>query len=417
MERNWLIRTSQNQILGPVAKQKLLEFIQKGALGLTDEVASGNGYWFSLKEKDLVEKYLYGDMPQGYNPISESKSVLSKKDNPDKTTSINSAPVNQTQHTQVIKVSDILGSGPAPVAAGPGTAPKAEDLEYPDLTMVTARPASTPAPVLNLNDDNEQKMPDASDLEFPDVASITSNVNATFKSPVAQSASAAPVSSSSAPSPKIDFKNDPGVRPQDIKPQTNEEALFPNEDDLAFPDMGAPGEKTSTKVEKGKVDLSHQYTRTVALDNEQVGVALPETQEPKVEQKPSAKSMRELEGVSDDITFSLTLDVPKAAPAAAEPAPHEVKPIIQRKKELQSKELQTEDRKLLHDRKTKSSAKPSAQRDPTRETAHRERDAKEPEPLKKRNDNYIFFILIILVLIIVAVFFYFKEILNKPLPV
>ena len=48
MERNWLIRTTQNQILGPVAKAKLLEFLQKGALGLNDEVSSGNGYWFSL---------------------------------------------------------------------------------------------------------------------------------------------------------------------------------------------------------------------------------------------------------------------------------------------------------------------------------------------------------------------------------
>src|SRR5690349_5462118 len=102
MDRNWLIRTSQNQILGPVAKQKLLEFIQKGALGMMDEVTSGNGYWFSLKEKELVEKYLHGDLPQGYNPISESRSVVSRKDNPDKTTSINTAPVNNNI-TQVIR--------------------------------------------------------------------------------------------------------------------------------------------------------------------------------------------------------------------------------------------------------------------------------------------------------------------------
>jgi len=65
--------------------------MEKGALGLNDEVTSGNGFWFSLKEKDLVDKFLYGDIPQGYNPISESKSVLSKRENPDKTTSLNTA--------------------------------------------------------------------------------------------------------------------------------------------------------------------------------------------------------------------------------------------------------------------------------------------------------------------------------------
>jgi hypothetical protein len=72
-----------------------------------------------------------------------------------------------------------------------------------------------------------------------------------------------------------------------------------------------------------------------------------------------------------------------------------------------------EDKKLLHERKTKSSmSKGAALRDPSRENHPKDAHA-EPQ---KRNDNYIFFILIILVLIIVAVFFYFKEILNKPLP-
>ena len=52
--------------------------------------------WFWLKEKDLVDKYLYGDVPQSYNPISESKSVLSKRENPDKTMSLNATPANKT---------------------------------------------------------------------------------------------------------------------------------------------------------------------------------------------------------------------------------------------------------------------------------------------------------------------------------
>ena len=172
MDRNWLIRTAQNQILGPVAKQKLLEFVQKGALGMMDEVSSGNGYWFSLKEKELVEKYLHGDLPQGYNPISESRSVLSKKDNPDKTTSINTAPVNNTtpaDHTannitQIIKLDfESLNA----------SIPKTSDLELPDLEAPVKK-----APVALAVEST--KLPNQDDLEFPDVDLISSSVSASF---------------------------------------------------------------------------------------------------------------------------------------------------------------------------------------------------------------------------------------------
>lgn len=75
--KNWLIRTKQKQILGPVSKEKLISFVEKGALGPEDEVMSGNGYWFSLKERELLDKYVLGDIPQSFDPISEAKTVLS----------------------------------------------------------------------------------------------------------------------------------------------------------------------------------------------------------------------------------------------------------------------------------------------------------------------------------------------------
>ena len=78
MSKYWLIRTQANKILGPVAKSKVLELLDKKALNDEDEVSSGNGHWFWIKEKDFVEKYLYGDESQPFNPISEAKSVLSK---------------------------------------------------------------------------------------------------------------------------------------------------------------------------------------------------------------------------------------------------------------------------------------------------------------------------------------------------
>ncbi|MDO9181812.1 MAG: hypothetical protein Q7U04_05360, partial [Bacteriovorax sp.] len=159
MERNWLIRTTQKQILGPVAKSKVLEFLDKGALGLNDEVSSGNGYWFSLKEKDLVEKYLLGDVPQTYNPISESISVLSKRENPDKTTSLNATPINKTQ---VLKVGAMLA----------GILPNESDLEFPDITIV-----NTSASTLLYAPNSELKMPTTDDLEFPDISMIKKSIN------------------------------------------------------------------------------------------------------------------------------------------------------------------------------------------------------------------------------------------------
>ena len=73
MNKNWLIRTNQKKILGPVTKEKILEFIEKGSLNSEDEICCGNGYWFYVKEKKLIFKYLTSGEIQGFNPITEAK--------------------------------------------------------------------------------------------------------------------------------------------------------------------------------------------------------------------------------------------------------------------------------------------------------------------------------------------------------
>jgi hypothetical protein len=368
MERNWLIRTSQNQILGPVAKEKLLEFIQKGALGMSDEVTSGNGYWFNLKEKDLVEKYLYGDVPQGYNPISEAQSVLVLRENPDRTTSINTAPANKAQAAK---------SHP-----GTGVQPSHEDLDFPDITLVKSMKS------LKLENPNDSKLPASDDLEFPDVALIASTVNNSFKNGGLETTTVpASLPATDPHSIVLDFDHPPVVTATPIanknQAMTNEDVVLPADDDLAFPDLSAL-DKTSTKVEKGKVDLSHQYTRTVALDTVQNAEVFPER---------SANDFLEEDTKKPPLT--LKTETPHTAP------------IVNK--------VKTEAKTIAQEKKLKIAVKsPAAQRDPSREK-YQEKMA--PEPIKKRNDNYIFFILIILILIILAVFFYFKEILNKPLPV
>ncbi len=77
-EKNWLIRTPRKKILGPVSKEKIIELLDNGELSDEDEICSGNGYWFWAKEKELIDKYIYGDTPQAFNPLDEGKSVLSE---------------------------------------------------------------------------------------------------------------------------------------------------------------------------------------------------------------------------------------------------------------------------------------------------------------------------------------------------
>lgn len=76
MEKNWLIRTKNNHILGPVTKEKVRELFENGSIKGDDEVCSGNGFWFFVREKDLVEKYLLSDNDQDFNPVSEAETVL-----------------------------------------------------------------------------------------------------------------------------------------------------------------------------------------------------------------------------------------------------------------------------------------------------------------------------------------------------
>lgn len=374
-DRNWLIRTSQNQILGPVAKQKLVEFVQKGSLGLLDEVSSGNGYWFSLNETELVQRYIYGDLPQGYNPISESRSVLAKNENPNKTTSINSSPANQvrqtvnppTSGTQIIKLD--LESFNAP--------------QKPTNTAIPSEPT---------------KLPNQEDLEFPDVDFIASSVSVSFEN---GDLALKPLLTSV----KIPM---PIPKPSNIEisePVISEaEVILPDDDDLAFPDMD--DKNTSPKIVKGKVDLSHQHTRTVALDIQQASTILP----------------HELD--IEDFGEKLSFEVSAVSKTSTSEEKEAVKAFDQAHKGASStttlkvdrhntKAHPIEDKKLIHDRPTKSSlSKGAALRDPNRENHSKEVLAVPP----KRSDNYIFFILIILILIIFAIFFYFTEILNKPLP-
>lgn len=78
MDKNWLIRTKSNHILGPISKEKVVELYKNGSIKPDDEVCCGNGYWFFIREDDMVERFLTGNEFQTFNPISEAKDVLTQ---------------------------------------------------------------------------------------------------------------------------------------------------------------------------------------------------------------------------------------------------------------------------------------------------------------------------------------------------
>lgn len=368
-ERNWLIRTTQNQILGPVAKAKVVEFLQKGALGLNDEVTSGNGFWFSLREKDLVEKYIYGDIPQGYNPISESKSVLAKRENPDKTTSLNTAPANKTQ---VLKAE----------SAVPGVLPKNEDLEYPDITVVRSV-----SPVTSAHQE-ETKLPNQDDLEFPDITIVAKPASHSLHSAHGEIVAQATVSQPVAMKNQVEQK---------VEAQTEEGPIvYPQSDDLEFPDLTAPS-STPAQVEE-ELDFKVEIPQAPEVEK---------AEKAEKSEKPSAKKsgMVDLKNEIDaDQTLTLMVD-----------NSHHSTSKIESKEAKRSITPQRQPEKLLHERKVKSSAAP---KEITKDLPKEVQPRVMPEHLKKRNDNYLLYLLAIIVLIILALFFYYyRNILNKPLPV
>lgn len=131
--KNWLIRTRQKQILGPISREKLIELSgqQPPVLGEEDELCSGNGYWFFVKEKDLFDRYVLNGEVQSFNPISEAKDVL----NPDKSQNGKSnTEESALDSTLVLKIPPAknVNENLEELGQDAPSLPKNADLDYPD---------------------------------------------------------------------------------------------------------------------------------------------------------------------------------------------------------------------------------------------------------------------------------------------
>ncbi len=244
MDKNWLIRTTQNKILGPISKEKLIEFIEKGSLTQSDEVCSGNGYWFYLHEQDLVDLHIVGNTPQGYNPISEGKTVLARKR---RTEDKSQAECDATTNSTMVIGRDILSQ------------------------LATTPDDDADEPIQAKNSEQEKKnqvLPNESDLEFPDLGDEfelpSIEMDDTFSDE--QSLSAASTSLIDA------HRDDSSLKPADASEEDQFQGKLPPADDLEFPetensatefDAPPPHEMTLTPAsEKKKLKLNEDLPQS-----------------------------------------------------------------------------------------------------------------------------------------------------------
>ena len=141
MANTWLIRTAENKIFGPVSSTKILDLISRGSLKKSDEISAGNGYWFFVKESELIHRFLKENKKQPFNPINEAQDV-----------EISSYEMDFVEQTQSVKF------------------PEAEDLEYPTMG---GQKGSTMAKVDQETEEPEvtfgekKSLPSQDDLEYP----------------------------------------------------------------------------------------------------------------------------------------------------------------------------------------------------------------------------------------------------------
>lgn len=202
--KNWLIRTKNKQILGPATKEKVIELIEKGSLSGEDEITRGNGYWFWVREQDLLEKYLYGDIPQSFNPISEAQDVLTSKSTPDGVTaSIEESPQRAKQKADSPAVTIL---------------PEGDELAYPD--------------------DDDLAYPDMGELDYPDEVNEQIETTSEIPDPCATGEidlKEAPLEV--ATSEPVQLKEEPKELEEAKEDQDGEENfIYPSAQDLEYPE-------------------------------------------------------------------------------------------------------------------------------------------------------------------------------------
>ncbi len=431
-EKSWLIRTSKKQILGPVSREKVIELIEKSALTEKDEISRGNGYWFHIRERDLLDKYLYGDVPQEFNPISEAPDILTVNlGGREGTGTIDRIP-------GLAKAKAQAAAQPVPVAktateSGPVAIddetfiPSEDDLEYPDMGGEDSAPLTVEG-----EDGEELLLPSGDDLDYPDMGEVSG-----------------PVAASEAPIPAPTPKAKSAPAPEEVTVvmgDDGEEIHLPTSDDLEYPDMGdTSADVTETRIEVQTSAQESDEGEDLLSMPEDNDLEYPDMVEPEVEATPPAApvipeapaapvaapvvSLSRKAAPTSAVAKALEQKKVAAAPAVEVPKAQAL-PVVE---ELEEEEEEEDDEAVPELEQVEE----EVEFDDDLEDEEEEEDEDEDEDdedtstrrtrggvrIKRtydapaRNDRYLFALLaLVLIVLATGILYYYSKILGKPLP-
>lgn len=404
-ENNWLIRTKQNKILGPVTKEKVIELLNSGSLTDEDEVCSGNGYWFWVKEKDLVQKYLHDNQKQTFNPVAEAFTSLAN---------IQVEPV--TPET----ILNLKDTGPSTEV---NKAPSIPDI--PETSNSSESSDST--------DEEPIIFPEDDDLDYPDM--ISGDSSNSLLNEIKEMDYKKPVPAVTTPVVK---KEQEVESIADIVDEEEGETIFPDDDDLEFPDLVIPETKEAiedspkeNKVEEvEELDLAVELSldsppEEVVEDStesaEEGPLQLPEEDDLEYPDMNLGESSPDENKDSDDgLDLDISgLDDPSPSENELSETEDDINNILNEEKDsLQESIPEVKEVEENESIDVKTASSPEEMPRPKKKKRRRKKKKVNTEEVEapKRNDRLIMYVFILLIVgILYGVYFYYTQVLGQQL--
>ena len=386
MEKNWLIRTSRFQILGPVSREKIIELIKKGSLKINDEICSGNGYWFHIRDSDAMNSFLYDFETQNFNNISEAMDVLSG----------NKGQIRSNANVlEDTVIQDLKGLIKSPVLE---QAPEYNE----DIKLPGQNDLDFPLSGQNSNLVDDIKLPDNKDLAFPDIGNSGSLDVEKRKTQITQ-----PVFTEEGD--VIPAKDDlafPEISSskniedgKDMKSTEEEEVLLPNQSDLEFPSIEALSKDNQNEDSGAFVKINTGDHEEVTFGDNNLSSTGEKKENVRSNLKTSGTAILDLGGmkIGEDIKENLEVDE---------------KPLKKHHEKIDRSERLK--RQLEKGRKSLSEQEERIRENNTQFKLKKKRSIGVAS--KQKSDSYLFFFLTVLVVLLFAIGYYYWKILEKPLP-
>ena len=402
MERNWLIRTRRNQILGPVTKDKIVELLKKKALLEDDEICSGNGFWFFVREQILLDKFIVNDVSQKFNHITEALNVLTDLDNDKDKIDPNYNEV--LQHTVIRNINDYDLSENNDDQIESDKIPNDYDLELPGI-IASAKEANPGTDKIVL--------PRSVDLELPDITQIKKDIE---NNPV--EIKAFNVSLATDKQDKIEASVSDLKIKLDSIPEGDEPMVLPDNQELEYPSItrltGQTLEPTNIREQKKKIINKEKVVKS-DMDSH-------ETNEFKEFSWKAASVTNSVEDSQDLSRHSGVIEIDMS----------KVEGNIPTDEPVELDEESEEERKERHRRKNRFKERLHANMEPTVDIPVKnikkierkvysddlsEKQIKVVLKDKAGNENLLLYALFFIFILIGAMLYYYTEILKKPLPI